>query len=204
MLSPSWSEASMKRMRQFATAFVLTALVLFACHSSAQDRSTPKRFRNSHSEFLRRAALQPVDWYPLGPEAMAIAKQAGKPMLVKVGASWCPFCEAMDREGYGKDEIAQFINQHFIAVRIDYDGQPELAHKLELAQALANLPSGLPLTMFVTPEGKLYEGGGYFPPAPAKYKPSFAQFLQQASSEFETKRFRVELRDINSELMGTR
>src|SRR5208282_2334403 len=128
----------------------------------AQD-STANRLQNSNSEFLRRAAQQPVEWYPLGPEAFAVARQTGKPLLVEVGASWCPFCKAMDDEGYGKAEIAEFINQHFIAVRIDYDAQPELAHKLELAQALANLPSGLPLIMLVTPEGKLYEGGSYFP-----------------------------------------
>lgn len=193
----------MKRLRQFGMSFLLAVVVLLACHASAQD-STPKRFQNSHSEFLRRAVPQPADWNPLGPEAFAKARQTGKPLLVEVGASRCPFCEAMDREGYSKTEIAQFINLHFIAVRIDYDGQPELAHKLELAQALANLPSGLPLTMFFTPEGKLYEGGGYFPAAPAKYKPSFSEFLQQASSEFETKHFRVELHDINSDLKATR
>ncbi len=193
----------MKRLRHTGASFLFLALPLLTHCAAAQD-SSPKRLQNSHSEFLSRAALQPVEWYPLGPEAMAMAKQTGKPLLIEVGAGWCPFCEAMDREGYSKTAIAQFINQHFIAVRIDYDGQPELAHKLELAQALANLPSGLPLIMFVTPEGKLYEGGGYFPAAPAKYKPSFTEFLHLASTEFETKRFRVELRDINSELKTTR
>jgi uncharacterized protein YyaL (SSP411 family) len=193
----------MKRLRQVGMTSVMAALVLLVCHAAAQD-STSKRFQNSNSLFLRRAALQPVEWYPLGPEAIAMAKQTGKPMLVEVGAGWCPYCEAMDREGYSKADIAEFINRHFIAVRIDYDGQPELAHRLELAQALASLPSGLPLTMFVTPEGRLYEGGGYFPSVPAKYNPSFAEFLQQASSEFETKHYRVELRDINSELKVTK
>jgi uncharacterized protein YyaL (SSP411 family) len=193
----------MNRLRHSGATFLFVTLAFFACCAIAQE-SPAKRLQNSRLEFLRRAALQPVDWYPLGPEAMDMSKQTGKPMLIEVGASWCPFCEAMDREAYNKTEIAQFINQHFIAVRIDYDGQPELAHKLELAQALANLPSGLPLTMLVTPEGKLYEGGGYFPATPAKYKPSFTEFLRQASSEFETKRFRVELRDINSELKAAR
>lgn len=193
----------MQRLRHIQAISALAVLALIGSRLSAQGRPS-KRFQNSHSEFLRRAALQPVEWYPLGPEAIAMAKQTGKPLLVEVGAAWCPFCEAMDREGYSKAEIAKFINQHFIAVRIDYDGQPELAHKLQLAQALANLPSGLPLTMFITPEGQLYEGGGYFPATPAKYKPSLSEFLQQASSEFETKHFRVELRDINSDLKATR
>ena len=190
-------------IKKIEAAFAFSLLVL---NLSIAGAANPKQgepsiaIPNEKSAFLRRAAGQPVHWYALGPEALAKANEANKPILIEVGAIWCPFCEAMDRDGYGNAEIADYINRHFVGVRIDYDAEPELAHRLELAQALANLPSGMLLTMFVTPEGKLYEGGGYFPAAPAKYKPSFSEFLHQASEEYSAKSFRIEPRDLRGEL----
>jgi uncharacterized protein YyaL (SSP411 family) len=86
----------------------------------------------------------------------------------------------MDRESYSRPDTAEFINQHFIALKVDYDSQPELAARLERVQAVLNLPAGLPLTAFLSPSGKLYFGGGYFPPRPSRGKPAFRQALDQA------------------------
>jgi hypothetical protein len=84
----------------------------------------------------------------------------------------------MDRDSYTKNDIAEFINAHFIAVKIDYDEHPELSADLERAAALANQPAGLPLTLFVTPNQVLYFGGTYFPAKASSEKTSFRQALE--------------------------
>ena len=86
----------------------------------------PKQLRNATSAFLRRAAEQSLDWYPLAPEPLAKAKETNKALFVESGAIWCPFCEELD----GDPNVANFFNQHFVAVRIDYDAEPELAHTI--------------------------------------------------------------------------
>jgi uncharacterized protein YyaL (SSP411 family) len=84
------------------------------------------------------------------------------------------------------------------------DAQPELAHKLQLARSGAKLLSGFPLTMLITPDGKLFHAGGYFPASPSKHKPSFSEFLRQGTAEFTGKRFPVQPLDITPELQTGR
>ena len=183
---------------------LIALLVLALCFSNPLGAAQATSLANAKSEFLRRASSQPVAWVPLNASAFALARQTGKPVFVEIGASWCPFCEAMDKDSYSNPQVARFLNEHFIPVRVDYDAQPELAHKLELAQSRAKLPSGFPLTMLVTPDGKLFDGGGYFPASATKYKPSFSEFLKQGAAEFVGKRFSVEPLDITRELEGVR
>jgi uncharacterized protein len=174
-------------------------LLLFCLPNPQFAQNVGNSLADSKSEFLHRASTQPVAWVPLS-RALTTAREMRKPLLVEVGAIWCPFCRAMDDDTYSNPKIALFLNEHYVAARIDYDTQPELAHKLELARARAKLPSGMPLTMLVTPEGKLFDGGGYFPPSPAKYKPSFSEFLKRGVAEFSDKHFPIEPFDIASEL----
>jgi thiol:disulfide interchange protein len=94
----------------------------------------------SSSPYLKRAAQQPVDWYPWGPEAWERAKQFDRPVLLDLGAVWCGWCDLMDRESYNRPDLAAFINANFVAVKVDYDAQPQLAAELERAQAVLNQP----------------------------------------------------------------
>jgi len=98
----------------------------------------------------------------------------------------------MDRENYNRPDLAAFINANFVAVKVDYDAQPQLAAGLERAQAVLNLPSGLPLTGFLTPGGKLYYGGTYFPREAKGDKPAFEDVLQQAVRLYRDHHFEVE------------
>jgi uncharacterized protein YyaL (SSP411 family) len=136
------------------------------------------RLLGQHSEYLKRASTQPVQWWPLGPEALQLAKDRNLPLLIDVGAVWCRWCTAMDRDSYTQKDAAEFINDHFVAIKIDYDEDPELDAALERAAALANLPSGLPLTLFVTPGQLLYFGGTYFPAKASSETPSFKEALE--------------------------
>jgi uncharacterized protein YyaL (SSP411 family) len=148
--------------------------------------------RGQSSLYLKRAASQPVDWYPWGAEAFRRARQLDRPILLDVGATWCPLCDRMDRESYTRPEIARFINANFVAVKLDYDAQPRLTAKLERAHALKNLPGGIPLTGFLTPCGKLYLGGTYLPPQATGDRPAFAETLKQAAALYRNQRAQVE------------
>ena len=94
----------------------------------------------------------------------------------------------MDRESYSQPELARFINDQFVAVTIDYDLQPEIAARLQRAQAFMNLPVGLPLTAFLSPSGKLYFGGGYLPAKARLGKPSLQEMLKGALQMFREQR----------------
>jgi uncharacterized protein len=97
---------------------------------------------------------------------------------------WCPWCGLMDRDTYTNPETADFINQHFVSVKVDFDASPKLVAQLQRAQALLNLPTGLPLTSFVTPDGKLYFGAGYLPAEHQDSKPSFREIADEALARF--------------------
>jgi uncharacterized protein YyaL (SSP411 family) len=97
----------------------------------------------------------------------------------------------MDRESYTNPETAAYINVNFIAVKVDFDQDPRLSAKLQRAQALLNLPAGLPLTAFVTPEGKLYSGGAYFPAEARDGKPAFREALADARQRFRQQRSEI-------------
>ena len=146
----------------------------------------------SRSAYLQRASDQPVEWYPWGEEAWRKAKETNRPILLDVGATWCSWCSLMDRESYLQPEMASFINQNFIAVKVDFDADPKLSAKLERAQAFMNLPAGLPLTAFLTPSGVLYSGGGYFPAKAENGKPAFRAALEEALKLYRTGRTQIE------------
>ena len=130
--------------------------------------------------YLKRAASQPVDWYPWGAEAFRRARALNRPILLDVGAVWCPWCALVDRDTYTNSAVADYINQHFVAVKVDFDASPALVAQLQRAQALLNLPAGLPLTSFITPDGKLYSGAGYLPAQHQGDKPSFREAAEEA------------------------
>jgi uncharacterized protein YyaL (SSP411 family) len=183
---------------------LITLMALMLCCPSPQAETQANSLAEAKSEFLRRASSQSIEWFALSPSAFALARRSGKPLLIELGASWCPFCAAMDTDSYSDPKVAAFLNDNYVAVRVDFDEQPELAHKLELAQARAKLPSGFPLTMLVTPDGRLFDGGGYFPASRSKHKPGFLQFLEQGAAEFTTNSFPVEPLDITRELQERR
>jgi uncharacterized protein YyaL (SSP411 family) len=151
------------------------------------------------SPYLKRALSQPVDWYPWGPEAFRRAKELNRPILLDVGAVWCPWCSLMDRDTYTNVATADYINEHFVSVKVDFDSAPELVAQLQRAQAVLNLSAGLPLTSFITPDGKLYFGAGYLPAEHMAGKSSFREAAEEAlkryadKSEIEEGSFQLEV-----------
>jgi hypothetical protein len=93
----------------------------------------------------------------------------------------------MDRDTYTNATTADYINQHFVPIKVDFDAFPELVAQLQRAQAVLNLPAGLPLTSFITPDGKLYFGAGYLPAEHKGDKPSFREAADEALARFADK-----------------
>jgi hypothetical protein len=135
---------------------------------------------------------QPTQWQEWGPEAFARAKAEDKPVLLDIGAVWCHWCHVMDRESYESAEIADILNKHFIAVKVDRDERPDIDARYQTAVAAISGQGGWPLTVFLTPEGKPFFGGTYFPPQDAYGRPSFQRILLAIAQAFREQRAEVE------------
>jgi uncharacterized protein YyaL (SSP411 family) len=139
------------------------------------------------SAYLRSAMHQPIRWHEWGEEAFAAAQRENKPILLDIGAVWCHWCHVMDRESYDSPEIAEIINQHFIAVKVDRDERPDIDSRYQVAVSSISGQGGWPLTAFLTPDGKPFYGGTYFPPDDHYGRPSFKRVLLSISSAYHEK-----------------
>lgn len=135
---------------------------------------------------------QPTQWHQWGPEAFAIAAAENKPVLLDIGAVWCHWCHVMDRESYESEEIAAILNEHFVAVKVDRDERPDVDARYQVAVAAINGQGGWPLTVFLTPQGKPFYGGTYFPPTDGYGRPSFKRILMAIAEAFRERRGEVE------------
>src|SRR6202040_4112788 len=140
---------------------------------------------------LRSAMHQPIQWHEFGEEAFAAARRANKPILLDIGAVWCHWCHVMDRESYDDPEVAAIVNEHYIAVKVDRDERPDIDSRYQVAVASLTGQGGWPLTAFLTPDGKPFYGGTYFPPADAYGRPSFKRVLISIAQAYREKRGEV-------------
>ena len=144
------------------------------------------------SAYLRSAMHQPVDWMEWGEEAFDRALHEDKAILLDVGAVWCHWCHVMDRESYEDASTAEIINEHFIAVKVDRDERPDVDTRYQAAVAAISGQGGWPLTAFLTPEGKPFFGGTYFPPQDRHGRPSFRRVLLTMAEAFQNRRSEVD------------
>ena len=115
------------------------------------------------SSYLRSARHQPVRWHAWGPAAFARAQAEDKPILLDIGAVWCHWCHVMDRESYEDPEMARIINEHYVPIKVDRDERPDVDARYQAAVSAISQQGGWPLTAFLTPDGRPYFGGTYFP-----------------------------------------
>jgi uncharacterized protein len=139
------------------------------------------------SAYLRSAMHQPIQWHEWGEEAFASAQRANKPMLLDIGAVWCHWCHVMDRESYDDAEVAAIVNEHFIAVKVDRDERPDIDSRYQAAVSAVSGQGGWPLTAFLTPDGKPFYGGTYFPPNDGYGRPSFKRVLTSIANAYKEK-----------------
>jgi len=150
------------------------------------------RLSHSASAYLRSAEHQPVDWHEWGEEAFARARAEDKPILLDIGAVWCHWCHVIDRESYENPEIAALINQLYIPVKVDRDERPDVDARYQAAISAISGQGGWPLTGFLTPDGRPFFGGTYFPPEDAMGRPGFRRILSAVAEAYRERRADVD------------
>jgi len=150
------------------------------------------RLSKESSPYLLQHAQNPVDWYPWGDEALQKAREENKPILVSIGYSACHWCHVMERESFEDPAIADIMNAHFVNIKVDREERPDLDHiYMDAVQAMTG-SGGWPLNVFLTPDGKPFYGGTYFPPGKAFNRPSWQELLLSIRETFKVKRDEVE------------
>ncbi len=144
----------------------------------------PNRLARETSPYLLQHAHNPVDWYPWGDEAFARARTENKPVLLSIGYSACHWCHVMERESFENPDIATLMNQRFVNVKVDREERPDVDDVYMRAVQLMVGRGGWPLTVFLTPEGRPFHGGTYFPPVDRHGMPGFPRVLEAVSRAF--------------------
>src|SRR5580692_1220404 len=145
------------------------------------------------SPYLLQHAHNPVDWYAWGEEALERARTEDKPILVSIGYSACHWCHVMERESFEDESTARLMNEHFINIKIDREERPDLDHiYMDAVQAMTG-SGGWPLNVFLTPQGKPFYGGTYFPPRRAYNRPSWKEILTSIADSFQSRRNEIEV-----------
>ncbi len=150
------------------------------------------RLANETSPYLLQHAHNPVDWYPWGEEALAKAREENKPILVSIGYAACHWCHVMEKESFEDEATASLMNEHFVNIKIDREERPDLDHiYMDAVQAMTG-SGGWPLNVFLTPAGKPFYGGTYYPPGPAFNRPSWQEVLNGVAFAFNNRRAEID------------
>jgi uncharacterized protein YyaL (SSP411 family) len=146
------------------------------------------RLAQETSPYLLQHGDNPVDWYPWGEEALARARELDRPILLSVGYSACHWCHVMERESFEDAATAAYMNEHFVAIKVDREERPDVdALYMEAVQAISG-QGGWPMTVFCDPEGVPFYGGTYFPPDESHGMPSFRMVMEAVVEAFEGRR----------------
>ncbi|MEY9963105.1 uncharacterized protein YyaL (SSP411 family) [Streptacidiphilus sp. MAP12-16] len=149
------------------------------------------RLASATSPYLLQHAENPVDWWPWGPEAFEEARRRDVPVLLSVGYAACHWCHVMAHESFEDAELAAYLNEHFLPIKVDREERPDVdAVYMEAVQA-ATGHGGWPMTVFLTPAGEPFYFGTYFPPAPRQGMPSFQQVLEGVHAAWTDRRDEV-------------
>ena len=146
------------------------------------------RLAQETSPYLLQHKDNPVDWHPWGEEALALAKQEDKPILLSVGYAACHWCHVMAHESFENPAIAEQMNELFINIKVDREERPDIDTIYQQSVALLGEQGGWPLTVFLTPEGEPFWGGTYFPPEARYGRPGFPQVLDGIASAYRDQR----------------
>ena len=150
------------------------------------------RLIHETSPYLLQHAHNPVDWYPWGEEAFAQAKAEDKPVLLSVGYSACHWCHVMEHESFENEQLAALMNKLFVNIKVDREERPDVDEIYMNAVQMLTGRGGWPLTVFLTPEGKPFYGGTYFPPVDRHNLPGFPRVLAAVAQAYKEKPQEIE------------
>jgi uncharacterized protein YyaL (SSP411 family) len=155
------------------------------------ESSRSNRLVNATSPYLLQHAHNPVDWYEWGPEALERASTEDKPILLSIGYAACHWCHVMERESFEDEETARIMNDRFVCVKVDREERPDLdAVYMDAVQAMTG-SGGWPMTVFLTPDGRPFFAGTYFPPQDRHGLPGFRRVLEAVSQGWREQREQV-------------
>ncbi len=145
------------------------------------------------SPYLQQHADNPVDWHPWGEEALKLARDQDRPILLSIGYSACHWCHVMAHESFEDPQTAAIMNALFVSIKVDREERPDLDQIYQTAnQLLTQRAGGWPLTMFLTPEQKPFFGGTYFPKISRYGLPGFGELLQKIAAVYREKRSEID------------
>ena len=155
---------------------------------SADPLVQTNRLAKEKSPYLLQHQHNPVDWFPWGEEAFAKARRENKPIFLSIGYSTCHWCHVMERESFENRATADFLNTHFVSIKVDREERPDVDKIYMTSVQAMTGQGGWPLNCFLTPDLKPFYGGTYFPPQAMQGRASFMQVLTQIANLWETKR----------------
>jgi uncharacterized protein len=150
------------------------------------------RLAGESSPYLLQHADNPVDWYPWGEEAFERAREEDKPVLLSVGYAACHWCHVMEHESFEDEETAALMNERFVSIKVDREERPDVDGLYMEAVVTMTGHGGWPMTVFLTPDGRPFYGGTYFPPEPRFNMPSFRQLIVAVDEAYRARRGELE------------
>ena len=149
----------------------------------------PNRLAFETSPYLQQHAENPVDWHPWDEEALKLARESDRPILLSVGYSACHWCHVMAHESFEDPEVAAEMNRHFVNIKVDREERPDLDQIYQTAHAMLTQRSGgWPLTLFLAPDGTPFFGGTYFPKHGRHGMPGFLELLPKVAEAYRDRR----------------
>jgi uncharacterized protein YyaL (SSP411 family) len=171
----------------------LGGMTMGGYHAAVTD--APKytnRLVHETSPYLLQHAHNPVNWYPWGEEALALARERDQPIFLSIGYAACHWCHVMEHESFEDEATAADLNASFVPVKVDREERPDLdAIYMDALQALTG-QGGWPMSMFLTPEGLPFYGGTYFPDKPRHGIPAFRVLLARIAEVWDDRRDWIE------------
>ncbi len=148
----------------------------------------PNHLARESSPYLLQHANNPVDWYPWGPVALEKARREDKPIFLSIGYAACHWCHVMAHESFENPQIAALMNDNFVNIKVDREERPDLDNIYMSAVTAMTGQGGWPMSLFLTPDGKPFYGGTYFPPVRRYNMPSFQEVLESVARVWQQNR----------------
>jgi uncharacterized protein YyaL (SSP411 family) len=170
---------------------ILSTLSLVTAETDPIHPDSLNRLASEQSPYLLQHATNPVDWFPWGEEAFERARSEEKPIFLSIGYSTCHWCHVMERESFENEEIAAFLNQHFISIKVDREERPDVDRVYMTYVQATTGSGGWPMSVWLTPNLQPILGGTYFPPDDRGGRRGFLSMLKELARLWDEQRDKV-------------